>query len=94
MLLQLPFRSLGEFLKNMPYPNPFNPEITMAYSLPEDSFVKIQVIGMMGQEVNTLVREYKNAGNYTVQWNATGFSTGLYFVSMKTESFRKTQNYF
>lgn len=80
-----------QFELNPAYPNPFNPITTIGYSLPEDCTVEIQIFDMMGQEVATLVGEHKNAGNHTIQWNANGYSTGLYFVSMKTESYQKTQ---
>ncbi len=73
------------------YPNPFNPETTLKYQLPEAADVILEIYNMLGQVVRTLVNEHRNAGRYTVQWDATNdkgdaLSSGIYFYRMQAGS--------
>lgn len=66
------------------FPNPFNPETTIKYQLPEAGEVTLEIYNMLGQVVNTLVSEYQTAGRYVYQWDATNsngqsLSSGVYF---------------
>ena len=70
------------------YPNPFNPETTLKYDLPEAGDVKLEVYNMLGQVVRTLVNEHQTAGRYAVQWDATNdlgqnMSSGIYFYRVR-----------
>lgn len=68
------------------YPNPFNPETTIKFSLEKDDEVIIKVYNMLGGEVSVLAEGQFNKGMHSVVWDASGFSSGIYFYSMMTGS--------
>ncbi|MDY6914945.1 MAG: T9SS type A sorting domain-containing protein, partial [Candidatus Cloacimonadota bacterium] len=73
------------------YPNPFNPETTIQYSVNNPANVKIEVYNTKGQKVRTLVDEHKNAGEYNVVWqgkNEAGNSvaSGVYFYRLTSNN--------
>ncbi len=61
------------------FPNPFNPSTTISYQLTEIAQVSLKIYNSVGQEVATLVEGEKNPGYYSVDWNASNMSSGLYF---------------
>lgn len=69
------------------YPNPFNPTTMIEYQLPQRTFVSLKIYDILGREVATLVNEEKNAGVFTVTWNASYFSSGVYFLRMTAGQF-------
>lgn len=69
------------------YPNPFNPVTKINYDLPKDGMVKLVVYDILGREVKTLVNEVKQAGRYTVEFNGSGFASGIYFYRIQTGNF-------
>ncbi|MDP4117336.1 MAG: T9SS type A sorting domain-containing protein, partial [Bacteroidota bacterium] len=60
------------------YPNPFNPNTTINYRLPQSGPVTIKVYDVLGNEVKTLVNEYKSAGEYSINFDAGKLSSGVY----------------
>jgi aryl-phospho-beta-D-glucosidase BglC (GH1 family) len=70
------------FNLNQNYPNPFNPSTVIKYSVPEKSFVSLKIFNILGMEISTLVNETKNAGNYSVSFNAANLPAGIYFYSI------------
>jgi hypothetical protein len=68
------------------YPNPFNPTTTIKYSIPTDGFVKLSVFNALGEEVSTLVDEFKSAGNYEINFDAGGLTSGIYFYKLQAGS--------
>ena len=64
------------------YPNPFNPTTQIRFSLPVKSDVKIEVFNILGQKVSTVTNKKFSAGNHLVEWDASKFSTGLYFYKL------------
>jgi uncharacterized protein (TIGR02145 family) len=70
------------------YPNPFNPSTTISFSLPERSKVVLSIYNELGQKVAVLFNGEKTAGLNNVQWNANGFSSGVYFYVLSTENYR------
>lgn len=74
------------------YPNPFNPKTTISYQLPVSSSVEISIYNILGQKVATLVNKKQPAGVYTIEWDATGFASGVYFYRLETvEGFVQTK---
>lgn len=73
------------------YPNPFNPSTTIRYSIPKESFVTIKVYDIIGREIATLVNERKAAGNHSVKFNASNFSSGAYIYRIQSGGFTDTK---
>jgi|GEM_PF-5053586 len=60
------------------FPNPFNAQTTIVYSLPRQAKAKLVVYNLLGQEIATLVDQVKPAGKYTVRFDASNLSNGIY----------------
>lgn len=73
------------------YPNPFNPSTTIKYALPQPGFVTLKVYNMLGQEVKTLVNEFKEAGTHTVEFKAEDLMTGMYFYKIQVGDFSQVK---
>jgi flagellar hook assembly protein FlgD len=80
------------------YPNPFNPETAIKYSIKKDSNVLIEIYNIKGQLVKTLIDDYKYAGEHSVIWDSRDYNqqpvgSGIYFykliVNGKTEAVKK-----
>ncbi|MBZ0200904.1 MAG: T9SS type A sorting domain-containing protein, partial [Ignavibacteriaceae bacterium] len=69
------------------YPNPFNPSTTISYSVPEAQFVTLKIFNVLGQEVTTLVNGMKEAGVYTLNFDAKNLNSGLYFYKLEAGTF-------
>jgi hypothetical protein len=86
-----------EFMLFQNYPNPFNPTTTLSFVIGQSSLVSLKVFDVLGNEVVTLVDEYKPAGNYEVEFNAIGTSrdlsltSGVYFYKIKAGNFIQTK---
>ncbi len=74
------------------YPNPFNPATTITYSLPEDAFVVLTIVDLLGREVATLLNGYQEAGKRTVLWNGKdeqgkNVPSGVYIYTISSGDF-------
>jgi len=66
------------------YPNPFNPATTISYQILKDGRVTIKVFDAIGREVTTLVDEFKPSGQYSIKFDASRLSSGIYIYSVKS----------
>jgi len=75
------------------YPNPFNPTTTIRYEIPQDGIVTIKLYDILGQEVTTILNEFKKANRYEVKFNSLsasggqGLASGVYIYRMKVNDF-------
>ncbi|MCX6160855.1 MAG: T9SS type A sorting domain-containing protein, partial [Ignavibacteriae bacterium] len=67
------------------YPNPFNPSTKIDYLLPVNSYVTVKVFDVSGRLVESLVNQNQKAGYYTVSFNASFLSSGMYFYSISAK---------
>jgi hypothetical protein len=72
------------------YPNPFNPTTKIDFSLPVSGLVTLKVFNILGQEVATLMNSEMKAGNYSVDFDASKLSSGVYFYKLQAGSFVQT----
>lgn len=70
------------------YPNPFNPTTNIKFSIPEQGFVSLKVYNTLGQEVATLLNDFKSAGTYQVDFNASNLSSGMYIYILSTGKYK------
>jgi photosystem II stability/assembly factor-like uncharacterized protein len=73
------------------YPNPFNPSTVISYSLPSVSNVKLIVYNTLGQTVKVLEDGFKNAGNYSIDFNAVDLPSGIYFYRLEAGQFSQVK---
>lgn len=83
--------SPNRFVLDQNYPNPFNPSTTINFSLPEASEVTLKVFNTLGQEVSTLLNTRMNSGQHSVNWNAIGMSSGIYYYQLRAGDFFQTK---
>ncbi len=81
----------SEFALFQNYPNPFNPRTKIKYSIPQSSQVIVKVFDVLGNEIQTLVNEYKIAGTYKMTLQAKNLSSGIYFYQLNAGSFVETK---
>jgi hypothetical protein len=73
------------------FPNPFNPETTIPFALPERSHVRLSVFDLLGREVAVLVNGVMDAGTHDATFNGAELSSGVYFYRMEANDFTQTR---
>lgn len=81
----------GEFSLEQNYPNPFNPSTKIKFTLPSKASVVLKVFNILGKEIATLVNGEQDAGNYTVEFDASTLKSGVYFYRLEAGSFTETK---
>lgn len=76
-----------KFLLHQNYPNPFNSITLIKYELPKPDFVTIKIYNPLGEELVTLVNEFKQEGYHSVSFEAAGLPSGIYFCKMSTSEY-------
>jgi hypothetical protein len=69
------------------YPNPFNPTTIINYELEIVNHVDLSIYNLLGQKVASLVNNKQSAGNYQVEWDASGFASGVYYYRLEVGEF-------
>ena len=81
----------ARFALDQNYPNPFNPLTVIRYQLPVGGKVTLKVYNLLGQEVQTLVDEIQDAGFKSVEWDASGAPSGVYYYRINAGSFSQVR---
>ena len=68
-----------------------SPSTNIRYELPKSGLIKLVVFDMLGREIETLLNEKQNAGTYEVTFNASQYSSGVYFYRLTTDNFSETK---
>jgi len=84
-------QKISEFRLYANYPNPFNPVTTINYQIPKQSDVLISVYDALGQKVSTLVKGNQPAGTHSVNFDAQGFSSGVYYYKLQSAGFMQVR---
>jgi len=73
------------------FPNPFNPETTIQFTLSVASDIEITIFNLNGAVVADLYKGKKSPGNYSLRWDAKELSAGIYFIKMQSGNFTQTR---
>jgi 7,8-dihydropterin-6-yl-methyl-4-(beta-D-ribofuranosyl)aminobenzene 5'-phosphate synthase len=77
------------FKLNQNFPNPFNPETTIGFSIPKTGYVTLSVYNLKGQAVDMLVNEVLSAGSHSAGWDGSDRQAGVYLYALQTGSQRE-----
>ena len=82
---------LSDFTLNQNYPNPFNPTTKISYSIPNQSHVSLKVFDVLGREIASLVNEEQVTGNYSIEFDASNLTSGIYFYRIQAGNYMKSK---
>jgi len=80
-----------EFALKPPFPNPFNATVTLNFELPVDAHTSLKIYNSRGQLVARLLDRQMSSGYHTSRWEATSFSSGIYFLVMNSGEYQHTE---
>lgn len=86
-----PNNIIYKYKLNANYPNPFNPSTKINYELEKFGLTKLEVFDILGRSVKVLVNEYKQAGNYTFEFNGSNLPSGVYIYRLESNGFVGTK---
>ena len=81
----------GEYILSQAYPNPFNPKTALSFAIPVDTEVTLSIYNLQGREVATLIEGNMSSGYHSVVWDASAYSSGVYFARMVSGSYTSNQ---
>ena len=74
-----------------PYPNPFNPSTRIEFSVVHEQNINLEVFGINGKLIETLIETRSFAGKHAINWNPKNIAAGIYFIRMTVEDQFKTE---
>ncbi len=89
--IEVDFCAPQKFELSQNYPNPFNPSTTIRFNLPEASIVKLTLYNILGEEMRTLVNEYREAGAHTINFSANESISGIYIYIIEASGLTQTR---
>lgn len=90
-VIEVKVETLTQFKLEQNFPNPFNPTTTISYNLPKSGLVNLVIYDVLGKEIKRLVSEYKQAGSYKINFDASALASGVYFYSLRANDFVSTK---
>jgi hypothetical protein len=81
----------SQYALSQNYPNPFNPTTSITYAIPEAQYVMLKVYDSYGREVKTLVDKEQTSGVYTVSFDASALTSGIYFYKIQAGEFTQVK---
>lgn len=79
------------FILNQNYPNPFNPSTKISFDIPQQSFTRLSIFNILGEEVSVVLNETIPAGKYEAEFDASGLPSGTYFYRLNSGDFSETR---
>jgi hypothetical protein len=73
------------------YPNPFNPSTSISFALPTAGNVELKVYDVLGREAASILNEFRPAGSYRVEFNASNLASGVYYYTIRSDNFSDTK---
>jgi len=80
-----------EYSLSQNYPNPFNPTTNFSFSVPKDGNVSLKFYDVLGNEVDSYVNGFLKAGVYSVEFDGSKLSSGIYFYTLTSSEFSLTK---
>jgi hypothetical protein len=77
----------NEYKLGQNYPNPFNPKTIINYELPITNYVELSIYNVLGEKVKSLVSQKQQAGMYAIEWDASGYASGIYYYKIDAGDF-------
>jgi len=82
---------IRDFTLSQNYPNPFNPTTTFSFSIPKDGNTSLKIYDVLGNQVDVYMDGFAKAGTYSVEFDGSKLSSGIYFYSLTTSDFSQTK---
>ncbi len=80
-----------QFTLSQNHPNPFNPVTNINFSLSDACNVSLEIYNIMGQKVETLINDLREAGEYSIEWDGSSYASGVYFYRLRAGEFTETR---
>ena len=82
---------ISQIVLSQNYPNPFNPSTTIKYTIPKKEKVKIEVLNLLGQKIETLVNNQISAGSHEIEFNAMDLPSGVYLYRIEAGGYQEVK---